>query len=130
MATFDPSTVSAVEFEREKYRKSESLKSVITSIVSAIVLIAVIATSLHYSPGWERVKFTFFNWEYFVKSLPVVGQGLLLNIQVLFFAVIGVAVFGTLLALLRTSRSAVMLPLRWIAAFYTTVMRGIPMLVV
>lgn len=130
MATFDPSTVSTVEFEREKYRKSEGLKSVITSIVSAIVLIAVIATSLHYSPGWERVKFTFFNWEYFVKSLPVVGQGLLLNIQVLFFAVIGVAVFGTLLALLRTSRSAVMLPLRWIAAFYTTVMRGIPMLVV
>ncbi|MDK6994312.1 ABC transporter permease subunit, partial [Escherichia coli] len=43
---------------------------------------------------------------------------------------IGVAVFGTLLALLRTSRGAVMLPLRWIAAFYTTVMRGIPMLVV
>ncbi len=130
MATFDPSTVSAVERDREKYRKTEGLKSVLTSIVSAVVLVAVIATALHNSPGWARVQFTFFNWQYFVQSIPTVAQGLLLNIQVLFFAVIGVAIFGTLLALLRTSRSAVMLPLRWIAAFYTTIMRGIPMLVV
>ncbi|MFC0265494.1 amino acid ABC transporter permease [Alloscardovia macacae] len=130
MATFDPSTVSTVELEREKYRKSEGLKSVITSVVSALVLVAVITVSLQNSPGWQQVKLTFFNWDVFVQSIPAVGQGLLLNLQVLFFAVIGVAILGTLLALLRTSRSAVMLPLRWIAAFYTTIMRGIPMLVV
>lgn len=130
MATFDPSTVSTVELEREKYRKSEGLKSVITSVVSALVLVAVITVSLQNSPGWQQVKLTFFNWDIFVQSIPAVGQGLLLNLQVLFFAVIGVAILGTLLALLRTSRSAIMLPLRWIAAFYTTIMRGIPMLVV
>lgn len=130
MATFDPSTVSAVERERDQYRKSQGLRSVLVSVVSALVLAAVVATALHFSPGWVDVKRSFFNGEVFVRSIPTVAKGLLLNLRVLVFAVIGVAILGTLLAMLRTSRSAVMLPLRWIAAFYTTVMRGIPMLVI
>ncbi|MFD0705337.1 amino acid ABC transporter permease [Alloscardovia venturai] len=130
MAIFDSSAVSAVELEREQYRKSEGLKSVVTSIVSALVLAVVVATALRLSPGWIDVKRSFFNGKVFVESIPTVAQGLLLNLKVLVFAVIGVAIIGTLLAMIRTSRSAVMLPLRWLAAFYTTIMRGIPMLVI
>lgn len=130
MPTFDPLQVSDIEREREQYRRNQGLKSIITSIVSTVVLAMLVAIGLRMSPGWAKVQFTFFNGKYFIQSLPQVLQGLLLNVQVLFFALIGVAILSTLIALVRTSRSAVMLPVRFIAATYTTVMRGIPMLVV
>jgi polar amino acid transport system permease protein len=90
----------------------------------------VIAVVLHLSPGWPRVKESFFSPEYFIQSWPVVLEGLLLNIRVLGFALIGVTILGTALALIRITTSPVMFPLRVIARIYTTVMRGIPMLVV
>ena len=67
--------------------------------------------------------------EYFAKCFPEVLDGLWLNLRILIVAVIGVAVLATLIALIRTSHNPVMFPLRVIAAVYTTVMRGIPMIV-
>ena len=61
---------------------------------------------------------------------PQVVEGLWLNVRVLFVAVIGVAILGTALALVRMTKSAIMFPLRVLARFYTTIMRGIPMIVV
>ncbi len=122
--------VSEVELSRRAYRKQQQLKSVVTSLVSTIVLAVIVVTGLKMSPGWPRVKETFFSSEYFIKSFPSILDGLWLNVKVLVVAVIGVAIFATLLALLRTSNNPVLFPLRAMAALYTTVMRGIPMIVV
>ena len=122
--------VSEVELSRRAYRKQQQLKSVVTSLVSTIVLAVIVVTGLKMSPGWPRVKETFFSSEYFIKSFPSILDGLWLNVKVLVVAVIGVAFFATLLALLRTSNNPVLFPLRALAALYTTVMRGIPMIVV
>lgn len=126
--TFGP--VSDVELERERFRKRERTRSHVTSIVSSVVLVLAVALTLHFSPGWPRVKESFFSPEYFVRSFPQVLDGLWLNIRVLGVALVGVAVLGTALALIRMTTSAVMFPLRVLARFYTTVMRGIPMIVV
>ncbi len=130
MTTQPSFTVSDVELDRQAYRKKQSLTSVVTSIISTIVFAVLIIVGLKLSPGWSQVKESFFNGEYFVQSWPKVAEGLWLNIRVLFFAVIGVAIFGSLLALIRTSRSPILFPLRVLARLYTTFMRGIPMLVV
>ncbi len=122
--------VSEVELSRRAYRKQQQLKSVVTSLVSTIVLAIIVVAGLKMSPGWPRVKETFFSSEYFIKSFPSILDGLWLNVKVLVVAVIGVAFFATLLALLRTSNNPVLFPLRALAALYTTVMRGIPMIVV
>ena len=45
-------------------------------------------------------------------------------------AVIGVAIFGTLLAIARTLKGAVFTPIRLLAAGYTDIFRGIPLLLV
>lgn len=124
------SPVSDVERSRREYRRRQQLKSVVTSLISTIVLAAIVVTGLKMSPGWPRVKQTFFSAQYFAKSFPDVLDGLWLNVKVLVIAVIGVAIFATLIALVRTSKNPVMFPLRALAALYTTVMRGIPMIVV
>lgn len=122
--------VSDVEKGREEYRRRERTRSHITSLISSVALVLLIALTLHFSPGWPRVKESFFSPEYFALSFPQVLDGLWLNIRVLGVALIGVAIFGTALALIRMTTSAVMFPLRVLARFYTTVMRGIPMIVV
>ena len=122
--------VSAVERSRQAYRRKQQIESVITSLVSTIVLAAIIAVGLKLSPGWPRVKETFFSGEYFVKAFPEVLDGLWLNVRVLAGAVIGVAILATLIAWVRTSTNPILFPLRMLALLYTTVMRGVPIIVV
>jgi polar amino acid transport system permease protein len=122
--------VSSVEREREEYRKQERTRSVVTSISSSLALVALVVVTLHFSPGWPRVKESFFSAEYFAQAWPQVVEGLWLNIRVLGVALVGVAILGMSLALVRMTTSAVMFPLRVLARFYTTIMRGIPMIVV
>lgn len=121
---------SEVELSRRAYRKKQQLQSVATSLISTIVFAAIIVIGLKMSPGWPRVKETFFSAEYFVSSFPEILKGLWLNVKVLAVALIGVAIFATLIALVRTSNNPVLFPLRALAALYTTIMRGIPMIVV
>ncbi len=103
--------VSEVEREREEYRRRQELRAHLTSVASAM-------------------KESFFSPEYFVQAWPKVVDGLLLNLKVLLAALPLTALFGTLLALIRLTKSPVMFPLRVAARLYTTIMRGIPMLVV
>lgn len=122
--------VSEIELSRRAYRKKQQLQSAVTSLISTIVFVAIIVIGLKMSPGWPRVKETFFSAEYFVSSFPEILKGLWLNVKVLAVALIGVAIFATLIALVRTSNNPVLFPLRALAALYTTIMRGIPMIVV
>lgn len=95
-----------------------------------MAFVAIVVVTLRSSPGWPLVKESFFSPEYFAMAWPQVLEGLWLNIRVLGVAVVGTAVLGTTLALIRITTSAVMFPLRVVARVYTTVLRGIPMLVV
>ena len=122
--------VSDVELEREEYRRRQNVRSHLTSAVSSLAFVGLVAFGLSNSPGWPRVQQSFFSPEYFAQAWPQVLDGLLLNLRVLVVAVIGVAILGTALALCRITTSAVMFPLRVVARLYTTIMRGIPMLVV
>lgn len=124
---FEP---SPLELERRAFRRARKQRSILVSVLSTIVFAAVLALALTSSPGWERVRDTFFDPQVALAALPRILQGLWLNVQVLFFAVIGVAVFGTLLAIVRTLRGAVFTPLRLLAAGYTDLFRGIPLLLV
>jgi hypothetical protein len=71
--------------------------------ISTIVLAVALGAALIGSPGWERVRDTFFNLDVAVASFPRVLQGLWLNIQVLVVASLGVLVVALLLATLRTA---------------------------
>jgi len=102
----------------------------VISLISTIVFAVVVAVILANSPGWQVTRRTFFNPQQFLTALPAVGKGLLLNIRVLAIAVVGVAIFATLLAVLRSLRGAVFFPLRFLAAAYTDIFRGIPFLIV
>ncbi|GHU70650.1 ABC transporter permease [Clostridia bacterium] len=126
----DEQRVSEIELSRRAYRRKQSVRSVVVSCVSLLVFAAAIYFTLSRSEGWARVRQTFFNPRYFFEALPVVFQGLLMNLRVLLAAVAGVAVLATLIAITRTTISPVLFPLRALATIYTDVFRGMPMIIV
>ncbi|MGF1662277.1 MAG: amino acid ABC transporter permease [Kineosporiaceae bacterium] len=118
---------SAVEVERRALRPR---RSTLTALVSTAVFAAVLYLVVTSSPGWERTRDTFFDVPYAIEVLPSIAQGMWLNIRVLAVAAVIVPVLGLAIALLRTLRGAVFLPLRLLATAYVDVFRGLPLLVV
>jgi len=121
---------SAVELERQAFRKRQGGKSVLISLASTLVVAALVWVTLLNTPGWAAVQQTFFNGEVFVASLPRVWEGFLLNLRVLAMASVLVLLVAMLLATIRTLRGPIWLPLRAFAAAYTDLFRGIPLIIV
>ncbi len=121
---------SPVEEERRAYRRRQSRRSILISVGSTVVFTVVIGFFVVGSPGWSSVQQSFFNWEIGAQFFPKILTGLWLNIRALFFATIGVAIFGSLLAIARTLKGAVFTPIRLLAAGYTDIFRGLPVLLV
>jgi polar amino acid transport system permease protein len=121
---------SSIELGRRAVRRRQSLRSVLISIVSTLVLAVVVWITLINTPGWARVQQTFFDPTVFVAAFPRVWEGFLLNLRVLFFAAIGVLVLSILIAVIRTLRGPVFFPLRALAAGYTDLFRGLPLIIV
>ncbi|WP_308799687.1 amino acid ABC transporter permease [Agromyces silvae] len=121
---------SALELDRRAFRTRQTRRSVLISVLSTIVFAGLLVWAVAGSPGWARVQESFFNPEVAIASLPRVLEGLLLNLQVLVFAIVGVALLGLLLASLRTLRGPVFFPVRALAAGYTDLFRGMPLIIV
>ena len=121
---------SEIELDRRAFRLARKRKSTLVAFLSTIAFAVIAWLSLVSSPGWPRVEQSFFNFETAVAALPSVLDGLLLNLRVLFFSVIGVLVFGLTLALLRTLRSPIFTPIRLLARGYVDLFRGLPLIIV
>lgn len=122
--------LSDVEIGRREYRRVQTTRSVLVSLVSTVVFAAVIWLTVINTPGWEQVQRSFFDLETAIAAWPRVIAGLWVNVQVLFFASIGVLVLSILIATIRTLRGPVWFPLRALAAAYTDLFRGLPLIIV
>lgn len=121
---------SAVELDRRLYRKRQTTRSVLISVVSTAAVAVIAWAFVLNTPGWARVQQTFFDPAVAVEAWPRVFEGLLLNIRVLIVAAIGVLIVSILLAAARTLRGAIFFPLRALAAGYTDLFRGMPLIIV
>ncbi len=100
----------------------------VTALVSTTLFVVLIGLAVTQAPGWDRTSRTFFSVSVAVDVLPVVLQGLWLNIRVLAIAAILVPTIGLGIALLRTLPGPVFLPVRLFAIGYVDVFRGLPLL--
>ena len=121
---------SSVELDRRAVRRRQGIRSVLVSLASTVVFAAIVYVTVINTPGWSKVQQTFFDPATMVEAWPRVAQGFLLNLRVLLYASVGVLIFGTLLATLRTLRGAIFFPLRTLATIYTDFFRGMPLIIV
>jgi polar amino acid transport system permease protein len=121
---------SALQRQRLAYRRGRTIRSGITAALSTVVLLALVIGAVTSAPGWPRVHETFFNWEKAKESFPDVAAGLWLNLRVMLICAVVVVFLGLALAILRTLRGPVFFPLRMLAAAYTDLFRGLPLILV
>ena len=121
---------SAIELDRRRFRKKQSGRSVLISLASTVVLAVLVWLTVINTPGWSLVQQAFFDPKTAADFFPSILLGLWLNVRILFFAAIGVAIFATLIAVVRTLRGPVFFPLRFLATVYTDLFRGMPLIIV
>jgi polar amino acid transport system permease protein len=121
---------SAIELERRAFRRHQNAKSVAISFISTIVFAIIVWFTVINTPGWSLVQQSFFNLDVLAGAWPRVVEGILLNIRVLLFAAVGVLILALILATLRTLSGPIFFPLRALAAGYTDLFRGMPLIIV
>ncbi|MFI7464038.1 amino acid ABC transporter permease [Nonomuraea sp. NPDC049646] len=118
------------QLERERVRRSRARRSASIATASTIVFIVLVAVLATNSPGWPRVRESFFSPEWFVAALPKVLEGFLLNIKIFLIAEPLILIVGLLVALARGITAPAFFPIRALATLYTDVFRGVPTLLV
>lgn len=117
------------QLARERYHRRATVRSAAIAAVSTVVVMVVLYVAVTTSPGWPRVRATFFSAEHARLSFPTVLEGLWLNLRLLVVCGALILVFGLLLALARTLRGPVFFPVRALATAYTDFFRGLPLLI-
>lgn len=121
---------SSLELERRAFRRRQNSRSVLIGAVSTVAFATILWLAITSTPGWPVVQSTFFDPERALEGLPIVFNGLLLNIRVLLVAAAGVLILSLLIAGIRTLRGPIFFPLRALAAGYTDLFRGMPLIIV
>jgi polar amino acid transport system permease protein len=102
------------------------IRSALIATAMTVAVFVVLGLVVTGSPGWPRVRETFFSWPDAREALPDIWHALWLNVKMFLVAELFILVFAMLIALARVSRSPWLMPLRITAVLYTDVVRGIP----
>jgi polar amino acid transport system permease protein len=105
-------------------------RNVSIAVMSTIIVFAVVVVSVVNSPGWPRVKASFFNAAEARDAFPLVAHAFVLNIKMFMVAEVLVLVFALLLAVVRSLPGPVFFPLRLMVIVYTDFFRGVPTILV
>lgn len=118
---------SARELERQTVRRSQRRRSILVSTTATVVVFGAVWLATVTSPGWPNVKATFFSWEDAKAAFPDIWHAFWrYNVVLFLVGEVLILVLAMLVALVRQSRAAALLPLRIIAVVYTDLFRGIP----
>ena len=104
--------VSEVEARRRVVRRGIARQRATIAAASSVIVLGLLAAAIVLSPGWEVVQRTFFDVSYGMEVLPKIVKGLRLNIICTLVGTVAIAVLGMTLALIRTSTSPALAPLR------------------
>jgi len=121
---------SEIQQGRAAFRRRQTVRSVLVAAVSTALVGVLLYVGVTGSPGWDRVRTSFFSPKIGRASFLAVLDGLWLNIRMLVVCAVLALVLGLLIAVLRTLRGPVFFPVRAIAITYTYAFRGIPLIIV
>ena len=98
-----------------------------TSLVGFVVVVTVLEMR---TPGWPVVQETFFSPQQFADSFAGLVNAFWLNVRIFMVAEPLILIFSLMIALVRTLRAPIILPLRVMATVFVDVFRGVPTILV
>lgn len=123
-------TPSARQLERERFRRRRSLTRGAVAAVSTIVVLGAALAAVVASPGWDRVRRTYFDWGDAKAAVPDVAEAFLLNIRLFLVAEVLILVVGLAVAIVRVVPAPALAPLKLLAVLYADIFRGTPTLLI
>lgn len=121
---------SQIEIERQSARAARNSKNRWIAGISSFLVLGVLGLVVVLAPGFRTLRDTFFDWAYGFEVLPKVLLGFTTNIFLTIIASILVGTIALSLALIRTSRSPALAPIRFLATAYVDIFRSIPLILV
>jgi polar amino acid transport system permease protein len=115
---------------RRAWKRRDTQKAALVAVVSTVIVFGGLAWFISGTSGWNSVQQAFFSPEDFRAAFPQVVDGFKLNVKIFLIAEPIVLAIGLLLAVIRSTRGAVLFPLRAAAIAYTDLFRGAPALLV
>jgi len=113
---------------RKKLSATERYVPTLISLVMVAVVFGAVAMIVTSAEQWPRIARQFFDLNAMAISFPRVLQGFWLNIQVWLVCLVGIMVWGLMLALFRSLTGPWFAPLRVFTIAYIDLFRGLPVL--
>ena len=121
---------SAGRTRRQEYERRQRRRSTVVAAVSTLVVGTLIVVGVTSAPRWPEVRRSFFDGDHFRASFPQIVDAFWLNVRVFLVAEACILVLALLVAVARSSRSAVLFPVRVLSTVYVDLFRGVPVLLV
>jgi polar amino acid transport system permease protein len=114
------------ELERRRQRRRQRTRSLLVASTAVFVVFVGLGLAVVSSPGWPRVQALFFDWDHAKASFPEIRDRFWVNVKLFLIAEPFILLLALAVAVARSSRAALLVPLRLVAVVYTDVFRGIP----
>jgi polar amino acid transport system permease protein len=121
---------SQLQAERDDWRRRQALRRTVVAAASTLVVLGLVGLVVVRSPGWARVRETYFNADEARSALPAILDGFVTNIRLFLVAEVLILVLALVVALIRVVPSPGLAPLKVLAVLYTDVSRGTPTILV
>ncbi len=122
----DTAALSDRRLEREAAKKRQHRRGQAIAAASSLIVIGGLAAWVLTSPGWPEVRDTFFSWSAFKDAFPEVLEGFWLDVKLFCLVEVGVLIVGLIVALVRTSTTPTLFPVRMLGTVFVDLFRGIP----
>ncbi|MEY3166910.1 MAG: hypothetical protein RLZZ343_713 [Actinomycetota bacterium] len=113
---------------RQVFERRQKRRSLRIALASSLAVIGLLVVLIPQTPGWYKVKRSFFNGPILDETFPALLRAFVKDIQIFLWCAPCILVLGMLLAICRNVRSPLLFPLRLFAAAYTDIFRGIPVI--
>ena len=133
MTTTAPAPGTPVVYKdpvRQALARRRARRNALVGMASLIGFVVVVAAFVASTPGWPVVQETFFSPEQFADSFAGLLEAFWLNVRIFLVAEPLILVFSLVIALVRTLKAPIFLPLRVMATVFVDVFRGVPTILV
>ena len=113
---------------RQAFERRQKRRSVLIALTSTVIVIGLVVALVPQTPGWYKVKRSFFNGEVLSETFSGLLSAFVKDIQIFLWCAPCILIWGMTLAACRSVRTPALFPLRLFAAAYTDIFRGIPII--
>lgn len=113
---------------RRRIALKDRLLPVLISLLSVVIVFGAAWYFVTSAEQWPRIQRQFFSLDAIRESLPAVGRGFLVSLQIWLVSLVAIGLWALILAIFRVMSGPWFAPLRIFSILYVDLFRGLPAL--